>query len=193
MIITMSQVLFSLLILKAWGKFADRYGNYQVLKITALLVPLYPILWLVSNNVVFLIFGPSLVGGIGWAGFNLAAGNFVYDSVKPQKRSLAISYFHLLNGIGIFLGAGLGGLLAKTINIAFMDILLFIFLISAFARLTVSLIGLPKIKEVRKTEMFDSSKAFKHLLYQTFQLQTPEVETHHLHSHKKHHHVRKRK
>jgi len=176
MLITMSQVLFSLILMKAWGRFADKYGNYEVLKITSVLVPLYPILWLISSKPLFLIFGPSLIGGIAWAGFNLAAGNFVYDSVTPQKRSLAVSYFNVLNGVGIFLGAGLGGLLIKTITITFMDSLLFIFLISAFARMSVSLIGLPKIKEVRKTERFDSSRALKSLIYGI--IRKPHIESH---------------
>ncbi len=165
MIITVSQTMFSLILIKAWGKFADKYGNYEVLKITSVLIPLYPILWLISSNPLFLVFGPALIGGIAWAGFNLSAGNFVFDSVTPQKRSLAVSYFHLLNGAGVFLGAGLGGILAKTINITFMDSLLFIFLISAFARMLVSLIFLPKIKEIRKIQKFNSSRALKNLAF----------------------------
>jgi len=191
MIITMSQTVFSLILIKAWGRFADKYGNYEVLKITSVLVPLYPILWLISHSPIFLVLGPSLIGGIAWSGFNLAAGNFVFDSVTPQKRSLAVSYFHVLHGVGVFLGAGLGGLLAKIITITFMDTLLFIFLISAFARLIVGLIGLPKIKEVRKTEKFNSSRAMKSLVYGIVKKPSFEVNTHHLTVKKTHRHIKK--
>jgi len=176
MMVTMSQTFFSLVFMKAWGKFADKYGNYEVMKLTVILIPLYPILWLISNNVYFLIFGPALIGGIGWAGLNLATGNFVYDSITPQKRSLAVSYFHVLNGIAIFLGAGLGAILAKTITISFMDTLLFIFLISAFARLITGMILISKIKEVRKTERFNSSRALKSLAYGL--IRKPHLESH---------------
>jgi len=168
MTIVLSQTLFSLLTIKIWGKFADKYGNYEVLKITGILIPLYPILWLISESPLFLIFGPQLIGGIAWGGFNLAAGNFIFDSVTPQKRGLAVSYFNLLNGVGIFMGASLGALLAKYLPIIFMDKLLLIFLISAFARMVVSLIMLPKFKEVRETKPFDSSKTLKHLVINNF-------------------------
>jgi MFS family permease len=170
MIVVFSQTLFSILTVRAWGKFADKYGNYEVMKITAVLVPLYPILWLISESPIFLVFGPSLVGGIAWSGFNLAAGNFIFDSVTPQKRGLAVSYYNLLHGVGIFLGATLGAILVKYLSISFMDILLFIFLISAFARMTVSLIMLPRFKEIRETKAFDSSKAIKHLIPRHFKI-----------------------
>ncbi len=45
-----------------------------------------------------------------------------------------------------------------------MDKILFIFLISGFARLASGLIMLPFIKEVRKTEKFDSAKALENLI-----------------------------
>ena len=170
MIVILSPTLFSLLMIKVWGKFADKYGNYTVLKITGILVPLYPILWLISESPIFLILGPQLIGGIVFGGFNLAAANFIFDSVTPQKRGLAVSYFNLLNGIGIFLGATTGALLIKYLQINFMDIILFIFLISAFARMIVSLIMLPKFKEIRETKPFDSSKALRHLVPRNFKI-----------------------
>ena len=186
MIITMSQVLFAILMIKIWGKFADKYGNYEVIKITAVLVPLYPILWLISSNPIYLVFGPSLIGGIAWSGLDLATGNFIFDTVTPQKRSLVVSYFHVMMGVGIFLGAGLGGLLAKIINISFMDTLLFIFLISAFARLITGMLLISKIKEVRKTEKFDSSKALKNLVFGIISPLSNEPHTHYIPTNKKH-------
>tara|TARA_Y100000310_G_scaffold13253_1_gene13547 strand:- start:99 stop:1463 length:1365 start_codon:yes stop_codon:yes gene_type:complete len=180
MAVTMSQVLFTILMMRVWGKFADKYGNYEVIKITAVLVPLYPILWLFSDKVLFLILGPSLIGGIAWSGLGLATGNFVFDSVTPEKRGLAISYFHVINGIGIFLGAGLGGLLVKTISISFIDTLLFIFLISAFARMIAGIILISKIKEVRRTQRFSSSRALKNLVFGMIPKLNIESHVHHL-------------
>ncbi len=163
MTVILSQIIFSLLTIRLWGKFADKYGNYEVIKITSILIPFYPVLWLISPHPVFLILGPALIGGIAFAGFNLATTNFIFDSVSSEKRGLAVSYYNVLNGIGIFLGAGLGAILVKTLTISFMDKLLFIFLISAIARMFVSLIMVPFIKEIRKTEKFDSEKALRNL------------------------------
>jgi len=170
MTILLSQTIFGLIIIKQWGKFADKYGNYKALKITSVLISIYPILWLISDSPIFLIFCPALIGGIGWAGFNLSAGNFIYDSVTPKKRALAVSYYNLLNGIGIFLGAGLGAILIKILSINFIDKLLFIFLISSFARITVNLILLPSFKEIRKTKKFNSKKIIEKVIHHKIQL-----------------------
>ena len=159
MIVTLSQTLFGLLVMKQWGRFADKYGNYTVMKLTIIIVGIFPFLWLISPNPIFLIFVPSLIGGIGWAGFNLAASNFIFDSVTPQRRGICVSYYNVLNGIGIFLGAGLGAILIKTWTIPFMETILFIFVISGIARLASGLILLPSFREVRETEKFKSGKA----------------------------------
>jgi len=107
-VVILSSSLYSLVFLGMWGKFADMCGNYKILGITSLLIPIIPILWIISPSPIYLILVPALVGGVSWAGFNLAAGNFIYDNVTKPKRGLAVSYYNMLNGIGIFLGAGLG-------------------------------------------------------------------------------------
>jgi MFS family permease len=163
-IIISSQTIFSLLSVRAWGKFADRYGNYEILKLTSILIALYPFLWLFSDSPIYLIFVPQLIAGIAWSGFLLASGNFIYDSVSPQKRNIAYSYYEMFRGAGVFLGASIGALLVKQINITFMNEFLLIFLISGVARTLVSLIMIPLIKEVRDTEKFDSSRAFQDMI-----------------------------
>ena len=164
MIIILSGTVFSLAVLELWGKFADKYGNYKVLDITNILIPIIPILWILSPSPVYLILVPSLISGISWAGFNLSASNFVYDSVSPQKRGMAISYYNMLNGIGIFLGAGLGALLIKFLTISFIEPILMIFFIGSIARMMVVSFWLPKLKEIRKTKKFSGLKAFKEII-----------------------------
>lgn len=169
-LVTMAQIIFSLIAIRKLGRFADKFGNFTLIKITSLMITFYPVLWLISNSPIYLISVTQLIGGIGWAGFHLAAGNFIFDSVTPQKRSLAVSYYNVLNGLGIFIGAMIGAILIKYIGISFMDKFLYIFLISGFARLTVSLIMIPKIKEIRKTKKWDSSKALKNMVFKTARL-----------------------
>mgnify|MGYP001578516286 FL=1 len=90
------------------------------------------------------------MGGVGWAAFNLAASNFIYDSVTPQRRALCVSYFNIFNGIGVFFGATLGGLLTHYLAISFMNKFLFVFLISGVLRFLFVIIMLPFLKEARK-------------------------------------------
>ncbi len=169
-LITLSETTFSLLVMPLWGKFADKYGNYGVLKITGVLVSIIPILWLISSSPLYLMFVPMLLSGIGWAGFNLATSNFIYDSVTPQRRGIGVSYFNILVGIGIFIGANIGALLVKYLTINFMNVILFIFLISSVLRLAVNLIMIPMVKEVKERDKFDSSRSFKNLIFKITKL-----------------------
>jgi MFS family permease len=164
MIITFSGTVFSLLVIKLWGKFADEYGNYKTIALTSILIPLVPILWILNKSPIYLIIVPSLVSGVAWSGFNLAAGNFVYDNVSPQRRGLAISYYNVLNGIGIFLGAALGAFLIRVVETKTIEPIVIIFFTSAILRMIVIFISITKIKEVRKTNEFKGTEAFKNII-----------------------------
>ncbi len=148
-LINISQSIASLLTLNLWGKFSDKYGNLKMLKICSFILPLIPVMWIFSSSPIYLILVPQMIAGISWAGFSLAASNFIYDTVSVQRRGICIAYYGLMNGIGIFLGGILGGFLATHLNIKFMNVLLFLFLISGVARLLVALIILPLLREVR--------------------------------------------
>lgn len=152
MLVSISSSVFSLLFMPIWGKFSDKYGNRELLRIGSLLIPFLPILWLFSSSPLYLALIPQLIGGIGWAAFNLAVGNFVYDSVSVQRRGLCVAYLNVIAGAGLFTGATLGGFLAQYLKIGFMNIFLFIFLISGILRFLVFLFLLPKIKEIKKVE-----------------------------------------
>lgn len=164
MTITLAGTLFSLSVLQLWGKFADRYGNYRTLAVSCIIVPFIPLLWIANPHPIYLILIPSLLGGIAWAGFNLAAGNFVYDSILPKKRAIAVSYYNLLHGIGVFLGAGLGAILIKYIHTESITPIFVVFIIGSVLRFLVIVIFLPQFKEVRKTKKFKSSRVFKNII-----------------------------
>ena len=165
MIIILSSSVFTLLVLGMWGKFADKYGNYKVMGITSILIPIIPILWVISPSPIYLVLVPAIISGVSWAGFNLASGNFIYDNVVAEKRGLVVSYYNMLNGIGIFLGAGIGALLIKFLTIDFIEPILFIFFLGGIARMIVVFIWIPKIKEIRKTEKLDGKKALKSIIF----------------------------
>lgn len=151
-LVNISASIFSILFMPLCGKFSDKYGNRELLRIGSILIPFLPALWLFSKSPYYLAFVPQLIGGVGWAAFNLAVSNFVYDSVSPQRRALCVAYLNVLVGVGVFFGSILGGFLAYYLTISFMNILLFIFLISSILRLAVALTILPSIKEVRKVK-----------------------------------------
>jgi len=150
MLITLSGSVFSLLVMELWGKICDEYGNYRVMQITALIIPFIPVLWIFSPSPIYLIFVPILLNGIVWAGFNLASNDFIYDNVRPEKRGLVLSYFNMLAGIGIFIGAAIGAFLIQFLTIDFISPIFFIFILSGVLMMLAVIIFMPMIEEARK-------------------------------------------
>jgi len=163
MIIILSGTLFSLIVMRFWGKLSDKYGNYKILSITTIIIPIIPILWILNSSVFYLIFIPSLLSGICWAGFHLAERNFIYDNVSQQKRGLAVSYYNMLWGTGTFLGAGLGALLIKYVTITSIEPLFLIFIVGAILRMIVVFVSILKLKEIKKTKKY-TKEAIKKLI-----------------------------
>ena len=159
MLVNVAPTLFSIFFMSAWGSFADKYGNKRLIKIGAVLVGLSPILFTVSSSPLYLILIPQLVNGVGWAAFNLASSNFIYDAVSRERRAICVAYYNMFIGVGVFLGAALGGFLAQNIHLSFANALVFVFILSGVARLLSSfMLGFVneprKVVEVKENLMF---------------------------------------
>lgn len=167
MAITVSGTAFQLMFLPLLGKASDKFGNIKIMAICAGLVFLIPFLWLISALIpagfgvkIYLLFVPAIVSGFAWAGYNLATNNYVYDAVGQRKQSYGVSYMNLLVGVGTFIGASIGALIAW-LGVPFMNTILFIFLVSGVARLIVAVFGLRYLKEVRNVSKFSSHYLIK--------------------------------
>jgi MFS family permease len=172
--------LASFIFMSGWGKFADSYGNLKVMKICMGSIVAVPFLYFASYFI--FKFNPSWVlpyvvfievlAGAMWAGFNLAAGNFIYEAVTREKMALCVSYFNVINGIGTFAGPILGGFLASIIHpILGISALLIVFMIGGIARLVVAVYMLPKIKEVREVKKYgfkEARESFQNLSLREF-------------------------
>jgi MFS family permease len=100
----------------------------------------------------------QLYSGFFWAGFNLAAANFVFDAVTPAKRARCIAYQAIINGVLVFSGSLAGGFLATYIPPNVVSHIgmwvppspyLALFLLSGVLRLAVMMALFPAFKEVR--------------------------------------------
>lgn len=152
-----SQTLF----VRWWGAISDRHGNRSVLVATGCLLPLLPMIWAFSTNYAVLIFAQIASGAI-WSGFNLAAMNFIYDSVPQTRRARALSYYSLINGCfsvlgGMLIGAWIANHAPSELRLGMLHISLrsslpVVFLASALARALAAAIMLPQFSEVRDIE-----------------------------------------
>lgn len=171
-LIIITNAVSSIIFMPFWGKFADKYGNLRVMKWLGALIPLAPLLWFstiftINLGVNFVITQLVIVeffSGFIWSGFNLSAVNFIYDAVSREKLALCVAYYNIFNGVGVFIGANLGGLISSmNINILGVSPILFIFLLSAIMRFVAYLIMSPKIKEVRKVEGYKKGEFKKRI------------------------------
>ena len=151
MAVTLSSTVFYLLFTPLAGHFSDRYGNVRLLRIANLFFMLSPLCWLFIKNPLLLIGVSQLVAGIANAALAMAATNFLYDAVPAQRRPFSVAYTNILAGIGIFLGALLGGVIVSTLHPSSLNPYLFLFAISALLRGIVGFGFLPSLKEVKKT------------------------------------------
>lgn len=153
---TMVSMLF---FFQRWGFYTDKHGCIRVISMTSWMIPVIPVLWLVSSNVFYLIF-IQIISGFVWAGFNMGVSNFIFDAVSEQKRVRGFAYFNMINGLGVFLGASLGGLLIQYLPTINASKFLTIFLLSGILRLIFRFIFTPMIKEVKKVECISNRELF---------------------------------
>lgn len=150
-------VLMQFAALNLWGRLSDIFGNLRVVQITSVVFPALPIAWVLFPNF-WAILVIQFIGGIAWAGFGLAAGNFLYDVVPPERRAAYSAVHQTISNTAVFGGALLGGLLATHAprelqlagyTIAFTSGLWLALCASSVARALVIAVFLPGLRETR--------------------------------------------
>ena len=108
---SVASILVQFITLRYWGRFSDKFGNRLVIIITSCIIPSLPLLWLFSDNFIYLLMVQAF-SGFAWSGFTLSAANYLYD-IRPFKSDFA-TYAALQAGLGaglVFVGAMSGGLI----------------------------------------------------------------------------------
>ncbi len=157
MVNTGTAVLIQFITLNWWGRISDIFGNRLILTVTGVIIPLMPILWVVSDNFWYLLAVQGLAG-LAWGGFNLSAGNLLYDLVPSRQRTNYVAIHNVLAAFGVFIGGMFGALLLNWLperlalisHSSIATTLLNVFLVSTVARTLVSAVFLRKIRELKK-------------------------------------------
>ncbi|MEK6872299.1 MAG: MFS transporter, partial [Nanoarchaeota archaeon] len=159
--------------LPRWGDFADKFGNVRVMQFNAILIALIPLLWFASIFfsslsiwfIVFYLVALELYSGYAWAGFNLSAGNFIYDAVTKERMAFCVAYFNIINAFCAFVGAILGAFIAsQKIQIFGIEGLVLLFLLSFIGRCLVAIYMQTAIREVRQVSDFKLKEHIKQKL-----------------------------
>lgn len=152
-----TMILSQYLTLPRWGRVCDIFGNRVVLLFCGSIIPLMPVLWLVSTNLWYLLC-IQIIGGVVWAGFALSSGNFIYELVPAKKRVTNLALHNVLTGVAVFVGALLGGLLSEHLptsltlgswHLQWFSVFYGVFILSTLLRMSVAVYFLPRIRETR--------------------------------------------
>ncbi|MGB5538639.1 MAG: MFS transporter [Gammaproteobacteria bacterium] len=158
MVLTAASVMLKFFSLAAWGRVADAYGSRLVQRITGLIIPVVPALWLVSTDFWYLL-SLQCLGGLVWAGFSLSSGNYLYELLPGRRLAAFMAINAVFTAVGIFIGALAGGWLALHWPASIpvfgrelaLDYALYgVFACSALMRLLVAVIGLRQLRELRR-------------------------------------------
>jgi MFS family permease len=163
-VVVAAAVIAQFVVMRTWGSLSDQFGNRTILKVCGTLITFNPALWMISSNFWFVVF-IQFYSGIFWAGFTLAAANFVFDAVTPPKRARCVAYQSIINGSLVFLGAIVGGFVARHVPDDIVSHLglwvphspfIALFVLSGVLRAGVMLFLFPAFKEVRQVESIRS-------------------------------------
>lgn len=167
-IIMATSIASSFFAMSIWGRMIDKHGSKRVLTISGFLVPFSPLLLVLAvyiNNPLWLfifLLVEEIFAGIAWAAFNLSTSSFLFDATTPKDRVKNIAYYNFLVGIGVFLGATLGGLLTKIYPVLVTSNIPLIFLTSGVLRMLATALLIKKVREARMVEIDFPGRGFFH-------------------------------
>lgn len=130
-------------VLPRLGAVAGRWGAGRLLWLGALgIVPL-PAMWLVSSNLLWLLF-VQLLGGVAWAAHELAMLLLFFDSIPREDRTRVLTVYNFANAAAMCLGTAIGAIAFQFLGEE-PETYLLLFAASSAARLLplVQLVGLP--------------------------------------------------
>ncbi len=101
-------VAFKVLFLPSWGRAIERYGPGPVFRLSALLVSLVPLPWLLADGLFWALVGQAF-SGFAWAGYELGLFTLQLGVSTKKSRPLLFAAHSLFNGLGQLGGTLVGG------------------------------------------------------------------------------------
>ncbi|RKZ03515.1 hypothetical protein DRQ21_05665 [Candidatus Fermentibacteria bacterium] len=146
----MTSTLGSILTLKYWGRFIDRYGNIAAMKLAIGIGTVVPFVWLfVTADSLWMIYAESLLAGSMWGCVGIVTANLVLAVAPENKAQVYSGLFGAFSGAGLIITMLISGIfMPPALKIAGISLypMQVLFLITAFARFS-ALIPLSQVKE----------------------------------------------
>ncbi|MCK5785658.1 MAG: MFS transporter [Candidatus Sabulitectum sp.] len=146
----LTSTIGSILTLKYWGRFIDRYGNIAAMKLAIGIGTIVPFAWLfVTHDSIWIIYLEALVAGSMWGCVGVVTANLVLAIAPEKKAQIYSGVFGAFSGAGLVITMLASGIfMPAPMRIAGISLhpMQVLFLITAFARLS-ALIPLSRVKE----------------------------------------------
>lgn len=165
--VTGTAVLVQFLTLSTWGRISDVFGNRLILRVTSMLVPILPLLWIMSENFWYLLALQS-VSGLAWAGLSLSAGNLLFDLVPSRQRATYAAFHNVATALGVFVGGMFGAGLVLILppltpwlgGATVASSLLSVFVVSSALRALIAIVLVRRVREMRRPRKAMSARTF---------------------------------
>jgi len=89
------------------GGLGRRWGALNLMQFGALITSILPILWVISDSLMWLTLA-QVISGVAWAIFTLGATLSLFTVVRDSERTAFLSMFNLMHAVCVVLGSLLG-------------------------------------------------------------------------------------
>jgi len=149
--------LFSIATLSLWGGIVDKYGRVLTLTLGSALTSLIPIVYVISNNILFPL-SSQIISGTIWSLVNVALSAYLMDITYDKNIEVSVALFNASMGLSNFIGPIIGGAIVSLTGS--IDL---IFFMSGILRVLTSLPSyklLEEVHHVREIRIESISLAF---------------------------------
>lgn len=100
-----------------WGPVIDKAGTLSVIVFCSLVISVIPLFWFfITADDLTLIWFEAGLNGLMWSGFNVAAFNMPFSVLPKKKRPHYFAMLATVSGLGLGLGALMGGVIAQNLQ-----------------------------------------------------------------------------
>ncbi len=104
--------LASLPALKYFGGLADKWGSRKLMMVTGFIIPIFPLLWMLTSEP-WHVYPINILGGVIWAGYGIGSFNFLLSVSPAEQRARYTALYQISVAASAALGAALGGLIGS--------------------------------------------------------------------------------
>lgn len=147
----------AIIVQRGWGSMSDRFSHRSILIISAIGASLVPFFWMFAPSPEFVI-PINILSGISWAGFEIAAFNYLLEATRGKERALYSAVYWSALGLPAIFGPIIGGMMIDTFAAVALSLNNFtsMFLVSWIIRLSAAVLFLKFLLELPDKRVYSA-------------------------------------